>query len=154
MFSYDITHYTCTPSSYYIAWDCPSRCTLFLYQIDSVLVRWRGPHARGVVFFLVPALSQHACIHVAASVLYCGCKNLVLAFCRVLNRYSDAFASTLYITLPRKITGILVRIGHHSVACCLFTHTPPPSLITSSRNTQQSAVANVAPYEDSSARDS
>ena len=84
--------------------------------------------------FFVPALSQHASIDVAASVLDCGCKNLVIAFCRVLNRYSDAFATTLYITLS-EITGTLVRREHHSVACCLFTHTPPPPLISSGRNT-------------------
>ena len=71
---------------------------------------------------LVPALSQHACIHVAASALYCGCKNLVLAFCRVLNRYSDAFATTLYITQADDRDPRLKRTPFSRV---LLVHTHP-----------------------------
>ena len=97
--------------------------------------------------FLVPALLQHASIHLAASVLYYRRKIWSSAFSKLLpGKYSDAFATTHYMTLPRRVTGTLGGRGHHSVVCCLFEHTPPPPLIASGRNTQQSAVTNVAPY--------
>ena len=97
--------------------------------------------------FLVPALLQHASIHLAASVLYYRRKIWSSAFSKLLpGKYSDAFATTHYMTLPRRVTGTLGGRGHHSVVCCLLKHTPPPPLIASGRNTQQSAVTNVAPY--------
>ena len=153
MFLYDITQYTYTPSSYYNAWDCSSRCT-FSTQ-NKVFSSGGELLTRGSLYFL-GASSIAARVYTSGSIgplLQVQKSGLQLSLNYKIDTQMHSARRTA-LPLPRLITGTLGRRGHNSVACCLFTHTPPPPLIASGRNTQQSAVTNVAAYGESSTRHS